>query len=171
MARVFGYTVAEMTGMTPREIVQPGDHGMVGENIRRRITGEVQAMQYEVRGRHKDGSTRDVEVYGTRVEMNGRPALVGTLIDITERKQNENEKIKLRAEMTHLARVLAMNELSTSLAHEINQPLGAILNSAAAAGELLSTGKEIPKDMSEIFADIIQAANARVMSFERFGGW
>ena len=91
MARVFGYSVAEMTGMSPREIVQPCDHGMVGQNIRRRITGEVQAIQYEVRGRHKDGSTRDVEVYGTRVEMNGRPALVGTLVDITERKHAEAE--------------------------------------------------------------------------------
>lgn len=89
MARVFGYSVAEMTGMSPREIVHPDDYGMVGENIKRRITGEVQAIQYEVRGRHKDGSTRDVEVYGTRVVMNSRPALVGTLIDITDRKRAE----------------------------------------------------------------------------------
>ncbi len=87
MASVFGYSVAEMTGMTPREIVQPCDHALVAENIRRRITGEVRAMQYEVQGRHKDGSTRDVEVYGTTVVTKRGPALVGTLIDVTERKR------------------------------------------------------------------------------------
>jgi PAS domain S-box-containing protein len=97
MARVFGHSVAEMTSMSPHEIVQPGDHGMVDENIRRRISGEVQAIQYEVRGRHKDGSTRDVEVYGTRVEMNGRPALIGTLVDITERKRAEAALAKSRS--------------------------------------------------------------------------
>jgi PAS domain S-box-containing protein len=89
MARVFGYSVAEMIGMTPREIVQPDDLGKVDENIRRRITGEVKTMQYEARGRHKDGSTRNVEVYGTTLEMDGRPALIGTLIDTTNRKQAE----------------------------------------------------------------------------------
>lgn len=91
MACVFGYSVSEMTGMSPREIVQPCDHGMVSENIRRRITGEVETVQYEVRGRHKDGSTRDVEVFGSRVEINGRPALIGTLIDITERNRAEED--------------------------------------------------------------------------------
>src|SRR5512135_3043228 len=89
MAHVFGYSAAEMTGMTPSQIVQPADHAMVGENIRRRISGEVPSLRYEVRGRHKDGSTRDVEVYGARLEINGRPALVGTLIDITDRKRAE----------------------------------------------------------------------------------
>jgi PAS domain S-box-containing protein len=103
MAHVFGYSVAEMTGMSPREIVQPCDYGMVSENIQRRITGEVQAIQYEVRGKHKDGSTRDVEVYGTRIEMNGRPALVGTLIDITERKLAET---KLEESRTQIAAVM-----------------------------------------------------------------
>jgi PAS domain S-box-containing protein len=87
MAGVFDYSAAEMTGMTPREIVQPSEHGMVGENIQRWITGEVPSMHYEVRGRHRDGSARDIEVYGTRVVMNSGPALVGTLVDITERKR------------------------------------------------------------------------------------
>jgi PAS domain S-box-containing protein len=108
MARVFGYTVDEMTGMTPREIVQPSELGKVGENIRRRITGEVQALRYEVKGRHKDGSTRDVEVYGSRVEMNGRPALIGTLVDITERKRAEEALAKsqrLLMEMEEIGRV------------------------------------------------------------------
>lgn len=89
MAGIFGYSVAEMTGMTPRDIVDPEELERVAENIRRRIDGEVQSMHYEVRGRYRDGSARYVEVYGSRIVMNGKPALVGTLIDITERKRTE----------------------------------------------------------------------------------
>ncbi len=87
MARVFGYSVAEMIGMTPCDIVCSCDHAIVEENIHRRITGEARSVHYEVRGRHKDGSTRDVEIFGTTVVTKAGPALVGTLIDITERKQ------------------------------------------------------------------------------------
>jgi len=78
--------------------VQPDDYGMVSENIKRRISGEVRTMHYEVRGRHRDGSTRDVEVYGSRMMMNGRPALVGTLIDITERKRAEAWRLESTAQ-------------------------------------------------------------------------
>jgi PAS domain S-box-containing protein len=89
MASIFGYSVTEMTGMSLLESVQPSDRDIVGENIRRRITGEVQTAHYELRGRYKDGSTIDVEVYGSRIDINGKPSVVGTLIDITERKRAE----------------------------------------------------------------------------------
>lgn len=89
MASIFGYTVAEMIGMTPRQIVRQEDLDMVAEKIRQRIDGEVRTANYEVRGLHRDGSTRNVEVFGSRMELNGKTSLVGTLIDITERKKAE----------------------------------------------------------------------------------
>ena len=89
MARIFGYSVEEMIGMFPHDIVQSSDHATVAENIRRRINGDLRAMHYQVRGRHKDGSTREVEVYGTTVATKRGRCLVGTLIDITERKRSE----------------------------------------------------------------------------------
>jgi len=89
MARVFGYSAAEMTGMTPHDIVHPTHHAMVDQNIRSRITGEVQSLRYEVRGKYRDGSIRDVEVFGSTVLLKGRPALIGTLLDITDRKRAE----------------------------------------------------------------------------------
>ena len=65
---------------------------------------------------------------------------------------------ELRLELTHLARVLTLNELSGSLAHEINQPLGAILNNAEAARILLSQAQDKQEDIPEIIEDIIQDA-------------
>ena len=89
MAKIFGYGAEEMTRMDPLEIVQPCDRATVLENVRRRTAGEVQGIEFEFQGRRKDGSTRNVQVYGARVEMDGRPAIVGSLVDITEHKRAE----------------------------------------------------------------------------------
>jgi PAS domain S-box-containing protein len=80
--------------------------------------------------------------------------------DITERKRAENEASQLRHELAHLNRVMTISELSSSLAHEINQPLGAILNNAAAAKMLQDRcpeGQE--KLVGEILDDIISDTN------------
>ncbi len=90
MAKMFGYSVDEFIGMVPNQIVDPEDHEMVGEKIRSRIDGEVKSVQYAVRVKRKDGSHGWVEVYGSRIDLGGKPALLGTLIDISERKRAEN---------------------------------------------------------------------------------
>jgi C4-dicarboxylate-specific signal transduction histidine kinase len=78
--------------------------------------------------------------------------------DITKSIEDENERVQLRHELAHLSRVMMMNELSTSLAHEINQPLGAILNNASAAKVLISRKTSSLEGISEILMDIIADA-------------
>jgi PAS domain S-box-containing protein len=58
---------------------------------------------------------------------------VGTMIDITERKHAEETLRKTQAELAHVARVATLGELTASIAHELNQPLGAIVNNASAS--------------------------------------
>jgi C4-dicarboxylate-specific signal transduction histidine kinase len=82
--------------------------------------------------------------------------MMGTAMEITGRKRDESEMAQLRLELAHLGRVMTMNEVSGSLAHEINQPLGAILNNASTAKILLSKVKDVPEDIDGILQDIIQ---------------
>jgi PAS domain S-box-containing protein len=86
-------------------------------------------------------------------------SITGLVRDISARKNSEKERMQLRQELTHYNRVVLMNELSTNLAHEINQPLGAILNNASAALMLLSRSKNGNVEFSEIIEDIINDAN------------
>jgi signal transduction histidine kinase/ABC-type uncharacterized transport system substrate-binding protein len=71
------------------------------------------------------------------------------------RRHNEAELEKLRHDLSHFSRVAAMTELTASLAHELSQPLTAILSNAQAARRMLDQGVEDTKELREILADIV----------------
>jgi two-component system sensor kinase FixL len=75
--------------------------------------------------------------------------------DITDRKRAELEALHQRRELAHLTRVAMMGELSASLAHELNQPLTAILSNAEAAEQLLTDDSPDLDEVRAIIADII----------------
>jgi two-component system sensor kinase FixL len=81
----------------------------------------------------------------------------GVSIDITARKQAEHEVQERRAELTHLSRVAMLGELSGSLAHELNQPLTAILSNAQAAQRFLARPEIDRAELEEILGDIVEA--------------
>ncbi len=102
------------------------------------------------------GNHRQVRTIGV-ADFDGR-RIYGFIQDISALKQKEREMAELRLELNHLARVLTVNEISASLAHEMNQPLGAILNNAEAARILLSQTRDNQESIPEIIDDIIQDA-------------
>ena len=98
MARMFGYAVEEIVGgLRSVDLTCPEDRPLVAENMRRRLSGEVEELRYEFRGLRKDGSVFPVEVYGRRIEHAGKSAVLGTIVDNTERRRAEDE---LRASET-----------------------------------------------------------------------
>jgi len=88
---IFGYGREDFArgGVPIEQLTCEPDWPVVRENVRRRIAGEVKSMHYTFRARRKDGAPIDVEVHGARTEFGGRPAITGTLLDITERRQAE----------------------------------------------------------------------------------
>jgi two-component system, LuxR family, sensor kinase FixL len=87
---------------------------------------------------------------------------VAFAIDLSERKRSEQrlresqeEAQRLQQELSHLARVSTMGELSASLAHELNQPLTAILTNAQVAQRLIAGGNPDLAELGEILADIV----------------
>jgi PAS domain S-box-containing protein len=103
-----------------------------------------------------DGTIRWIGSRG-RVEKDaaGRPMLMrGVSRDVTERKQAEQETQLLRQEIAHAGRVSMMGQLATGLAHEINQPLAAILRNAEAAELFLQHATPDLDEIRAILADI-----------------
>jgi len=91
-ANMFGYTAEEVVdNLGPPDLVHPDDRALVMENIRRRSEGEVEEVRYEFRGLRKDGSAFPAEVHGRAIEHNGKPAILGTILDNTQRQQAQQE--------------------------------------------------------------------------------
>ena len=89
MADIFGYEADEMVGLAAPLIFHPDDRPLVQENLRRRVAGEANALAYSARGQRKDGSTIYVELSGVAGEHAGRPAIIGTVMDVTQREEME----------------------------------------------------------------------------------
>jgi PAS domain S-box-containing protein len=95
---------------------------------------EGQLYDLEYRVIRPDGSLRSVQSMGEPIrDADGTVVrLVGALLDITDRRQTEEALREAQAELAHVTRVATLGELTTSIAHEINQPLAAVVNNASA---------------------------------------
>jgi PAS domain S-box-containing protein len=111
MAQLFGYSAEEIVReRSVEDLVAPSDRARVSEKLRQRLAGEIETLQYTFRGQRSDGTTFDVEVRGRRTVAEGRPAVIGTLLDITDRKR-ERERLRFLARAAEL--------LDSSLDYEV----------------------------------------------------
>jgi signal transduction histidine kinase len=135
--------------------LHPDDREPVSHAVGKSMNGDGE-YESEYRVLRPDGSIRWMVSRG-RVEFNGagRPVLMrGVSLDITLRKQAEQEIAQQRNEVAHLARVTTLGEISGSLAHELNQPLGAILANTDAAELHLQSQTPNLDEVRAILADI-----------------
>ena len=89
MGEIFGYPLDELYQKTVGELTLPEDMPLVRENLRLRLEGKLASIHYTFRGLRKDGRAVDLEVHGAATLLNGRPAVIGMLLDITDRKRVE----------------------------------------------------------------------------------
>ena len=160
--QLFGYTTEEMPDVAhwwplaypdevQREAIKAEWQVRFEGAVRNR--GEIVPMEAGVRC--KDGSIRVIEFHLSNL---GDTSLV-SFVDVTERNRAANELLELNSAIAHLNRVASMGQMTASLAHELGQPLTAILNNAQAAQDL--AGRAEP-DLGEIRAaldDIIEDGN------------
>jgi two-component system sensor kinase FixL len=102
----------------------------------------------------KDGSEFLVEIGLNPIHTPDGILVLIAVVDITERKRIELELQRNREELAHVTRVSTVVELTTSVAHELNQPLGAILSNAEAAEMFLMAEPPALDEVREILADI-----------------
>lgn len=105
MAEIFGYRPEEMVQLPALAIAVEEEHARIKEKIQQRIAGNVEFVHYTFRGRRKDGSELLVEVLGNRTDYNGRPAVLGSLMDISEQNRAKSEL----AEASNLLETLLAN--------------------------------------------------------------
>jgi two-component system sensor kinase FixL len=119
--------------------------------------GKREPFTVEYRLRRKDGEYRWLLDTGTpRFESDGTfLGYIGSCIDITERRQAELDHQLQSTELARVGRLAVMGELAASLAHEVNNPLGAMVTNASAGQRLLAHGQLRTEELRELLADIV----------------
>jgi two-component system, LuxR family, sensor kinase FixL len=148
--RLFGHAEADVIGKNVR-LLMPSpyrdDHD--AHLARYRKTGEKHIIGTGriVVGERQDGTTFPLELSVGEVWIGKRRLFTGFIRDITERQGTEQRLQDLQSELLHVSRLSAMGEMASALAHELNQPLTAIMNYVKAAARTMSTleGPEVEK--------------------------
>ena len=149
--RTLGYTSEELLAKRFLEFVHPDDMESTLKALSS-LASRQKVFYFENRYRCKDGTYR-------WLQWSSSPA--GNLIysaarDVTENKRAEAEAFQARSQLFQLDRLSRMGELTASLAHELNQPLAAILSNAQAGLRFLQSGKIDLDELREILQDITQ---------------
>ncbi len=121
------------------------------------VASDEGQIEREYRVVRPDGEIRWISLHAsaTRDPEDGRVHVQGVTIDVTPRKLADIEARRRQAEIAHLSRVTMLGELSGAVAHELNQPLTAILSNAQAALRLLDREDRPLGEVREILSDIV----------------
>jgi PAS domain S-box-containing protein len=157
--QMVGYTEDELRKMRWIDLTHEDDRPGTEELVEDLLAGRRQAYNVEKRYRRKDGETIWVNVYNSLVPATETtpaffPAIV---VDITERINAQTALQRAQADLARVARLTMMGELATSIAHEINQPLAAIVASCGACRRSLD-GQDWSK-VRESLETIIEAGD------------
>jgi PAS domain S-box-containing protein len=155
--RMFGFTPeSELTYETFYGRVHPEDRPAVDAGMAAAISGHAN-YDAEYRICLPDGAEKWIAARGeVAFEEGTQPvSMTGIVSDITERRRNALELFRHRQELTHISRISVLGELSASLAHELNQPLTAILSNAQAAQRFMVADRPDLNELQEILKDIV----------------
>jgi PAS domain S-box-containing protein len=156
--KLFGYARDELVGKNV-EILLPERFGTSLESDRANffIAPEPQATgsHAQLFARRKDGSEVPVEVSVNPVQTPHGLVVLANVIDVSARLAAEEVARRIREQVELLGRVSLLGEMTASLAHELNQPLAAIVNNATAAMQYLEQGRLKPEQLQDILNDVV----------------
>jgi PAS domain S-box-containing protein len=145
-ADIFGYTVDEcLDGMHFRQLVHPEDLATVQEQVRKRVDGEIESVQYTFRGVKKNGEIIHVSIYGSSLIYMGREAAIGTMLDITkqlelEQRTQQNQKLE------------SIGALAGGIAHDFNNILASVIGFTELALDEVERNTTIEDSLQEVYA-------------------
>jgi two-component system, LuxR family, sensor kinase FixL len=156
--KLFGYGREELIGQGVELLVPErfrGEHPAHRARFHAAPAARAMGAGRELFARRKDGSEFPVEIGISPIRSPEGTLVLSVIVDISARKQAEAEARQHRDELAHLSRAAIMGEMAGSLAHELNQPLGAIVTNAGAALRFLERDSLSGEKLREVLQDIV----------------
>jgi PAS domain S-box-containing protein len=156
-AEQLGYTIDELVGRSALDLFYEADREAVGKHIAACFARVGHARSWELRKVRKDGRMMYVRETARAMRRTGRePVVLVVCEDITERKRAEEALHRAQTDLAHVTRVTTLGQLAASIAHEVNQPLAAIVADATASLNWLARAKPDLEHVRETLAAIVK---------------
>lgn len=155
--KMFGYKAEEVIGKEVNILMPGPDQILHGNYVNRYLqTGKAKIIGIgrEVQAKRRDGSTFAAHLAVGEVGWQGQRRFVGMLRDMTDTKAAEERRLRQHQEMIKASRLTTMGEMAAAMAHELNQPLTAITNYAAASLRLLKSDGQNQEDVEQALEHI-----------------
>lgn len=162
-AEIFGYTVDECTdNLRTDQLVYADDLVRVQEQLRRRLSGEIGTVKYTFRAVKKTGEIIHLSIYGSSLLYQGRPAAIGTVLDITK-------ELEMEQRVTQSQRLQAIGLLAGGIAHDFNNILTPIVGLSGMLIEDLPQDSPVREDAGEIYKAGIRGSDLvkQILTFSR----
>ena len=158
--RLFGYSADEVLGKNVNLLMTPHDrrnHDTYIRNYLRTGKARVIGKGRDVTGRRKDGATVPIRLSVGELRDDADATLfIGTLHDLTQTLRTRARIEELQSELMQVARANAVGEMGSALAHELTQPLSAVVGFVEASSELIDQGGgEIPAKVREYMKEAV----------------
>jgi PAS domain S-box-containing protein len=159
LCRILGYDERTLRSVDFQSITHPEDREGNLALLRRALAGEIDHYELEKRYIHKDGRTISALLTASIVrDADGAPLyFVSQIQDMSERLQAQTQIDHLRAELAHVGRVNLLGHLTASLAHQLLQPITAIVGNAEAGQHIMQSAEFDAADLRAILADIAES--------------
>ena len=158
--RLFGYTAAEVIGHSIK-MLMPAPYREEHDSYLKHYvtTGEkhIIGIGREVQGRRKDGGVFPMNLSVGEGVIRGERIFLGIITDISDRLSRERRILDLQSEMLHVSRLTDMGQVAAGLAHELNQPLTAILNYTNAGLDIADERGD--EELKSVFGKVAEQAS------------
>lgn len=132
LAQLLGYERAQLSDHFPMErLFSPETYAQVRERVLARLQGRVHSARHERVALRADGSRVEIEIFGTAMQFRGRPAVIGLMMDISERKRAETSARRATLVYQHTTEAMVVTD-AEGVVQDINPAFTAITGYAAA---------------------------------------
>jgi len=171
---IFGYTANAVMNQNVKMLMpEPfqSEHDAYVEAYQKTKIRKIIGIGREVAGKRQDGSTFPMDLAVGETRINGQSFYIGIIRDLSDYNDRKRKFEHLQEQHFHLSRVAAMNEMGTTIAHELNQPLSASVNYIETTRALLSDfpgSTDTLDDVLDKAAEQIQRASEIIARMRRF---
>lgn len=147
--KIFGYTPDEVIGKNVNMLMPDPFHSEHDQYLKNYLTTherKIIGIGRKVNGISKNGSIVHIDLAVGETKLNSNSIFIGVIRDLTEQDRQQEKYETLQQQHFHLSRVSAMNEMGSTIAHELNQPMTAAINYLEAGKIMLDQAGPVDKE-------------------------